>query len=182
MLIPVRRVVTTNDERGRSRVHIDDRSRHVVETRLDRGLTNLWVTDGRPDVAPTSKDAADRALVLEPPAGGTVFRFFQLAPRSSTAAMSPAEAEASAASIFAAMGASHLRPDTTRHPGMHRSPTLDYIILLRGHVRMLLDDGEVDLAPFDVVVQRGTNHAWVNLDDEPALLVAVLMDADARVS
>ena len=69
------------------------------------------------------------------------------------------------------------RTDTTRHPGMHKTRTIDYVVLLSGEVTMLLDKGEVDLKPFDVVVQRGTSHAWVNKGKEPALLAAVLIDA-----
>lgn len=177
MLIPVRRIVTTNDERGRSRVLLDGVSPHVVESRPNRGLTNLWITEGPPSIAPSTRDDAARPVMLEPPPEGTVFRFFQLAPASSVAHLAPAEAEAAMAAAFAAMGAAHTRVDTTRHPGMHKSHTVDYIIVLSGRVRMLLDDGQVDLAPFDVVVQRGTNHAWVNLTEAPALLVAVLMAA-----
>ncbi len=79
---------------------------------------------------------------------------------------------------FAAVGAESCRPDTRAHPGMHRTPTIDYIILLKGRVRLVLENGMRDLKPFDVVVQRGTNHAWVNTGDEPALLAAVLIDAD----
>ncbi|MDE5082914.1 MAG: hypothetical protein O4859_17300 [Trichodesmium sp. St18_bin1] len=45
---------------------------------------------------------------------------------------------------------------------MHKTKTIDYIILLKGDVTLLLDDDQVQLKPFDVVVQRGTNHAWVN--------------------
>jgi hypothetical protein len=41
----------------------------------------------------------------------------------------------------------------------------------------LLDEAETDLEPFDVVIQKGTNHAWINLTDEPALLMGVLIDA-----
>jgi quercetin dioxygenase-like cupin family protein len=100
-----------------------------------------------------------------------------VAPEPKPGTLTPEEREARAAAAFAAMNASHIRVDTTRHPGMHKSRTTDYIILLKGRVRLLLDDEERDLEPFDVVVQRGTNHAWVNLDDEPALLVAVLLDA-----
>jgi hypothetical protein len=58
--------------------------------------------------------------------------------------------------------------------------TIDYIILLKGDVSLLLDEDEVRLKPFDVVVQRGTNHAWVNLGEEPALLIAVLIDSDLK--
>ena len=60
---------------------------------------------------------------------------------------------------------------------MHKTRTVDYVILLSGEVTLLLDRGEVDLKPFDVVVQRGTNHAWVNKGKEPALIAAVLVDA-----
>ena len=45
---------------------------------------------------------------------------------------------------------------------------------------LLLDEDERDLKPFDVVVQRGTNHAWINKGTEPALLIAVLMDAEVK--
>ena len=78
------------------------------------------------------------------------------------------------------MGAAHERVDTTRHPAMHKTKTIDYIILLDGDVTLLLDEDEVRLKPFNVVVQRGTNHAWVNNGSEPALLIAVLIDSDIK--
>ena len=60
---------------------------------------------------------------------------------------------------------------------MHKTETIDYIILLKGDVTLLVDNDEVDLHPHDVVIQRGTNHAWVNKGTEPALLIAVLIDS-----
>jgi len=78
------------------------------------------------------------------------------------------------------MGAAQHRVDTSKHPAMHKTNTIDYIILLKGDVSLLLDEDEVKLKPFDVVVQRGTNHAWVNLGEEPALLIAVLIDSDLK--
>ena len=78
------------------------------------------------------------------------------------------------------MGAAHERVDTSRHPSMHKTKTIDYIILLKGDVTLLLDKDEVRLKPFNVVVQRGTNHAWVNNGDEPALLIAVLIDSEFK--
>jgi hypothetical protein len=68
---------------------------------------------------------------------------------------------------------------TSRHPGMHKTRTIDYVVLLSGEVTLLLDKGEVDLKPFDVVVQRGTSHAWVTKVKEPALIAAALIDAKA---
>ena len=90
----------------------------------------------------------------------------------------PDERRKLVAERFAAMDASDALVDVSRHPAMHKTRTVDYIILLSGKVTLLLDDDEVALEPFDVVVQRGTNHAWVNHGDEEALLIAVLVDAE----
>ena len=60
---------------------------------------------------------------------------------------------------------------------MHETDTIDYIILLKGDVSLILDEEEVKLKPHDVVVQRRTNHACVNHGTEPALLIAVLIDS-----
>ncbi len=61
---------------------------------------------------------------------------------------------------------------------MHKTKTVDYIILLGGEITLLLDEDEVDLKPFDGVIQRGTNHAWINKGSDPAFLVAVLIDTE----
>ena len=78
-------------------------------------------------------------------------------------------------SAFEKMGAAHHRVDTSRNAAMHETDTIDYIILLKGDVTLILDEEEVQLKPHDVVVQRGTNHAWVNHGSVPALLIAVLI-------
>ncbi|MBV8747568.1 MAG: cupin domain-containing protein [Xanthobacteraceae bacterium] len=53
-------------------------------------------------------------------------------------------------------------PPSVRSP-MHRTSSLDYGLLLSGELSLELDDGAVtDLHPGDVVIQRGTIHAWVN--------------------
>jgi naringenin degradation protein FdeH len=60
---------------------------------------------------------------------------------------------------------------------MHRTETIDYGIVLAGAVTLVLDDGsETALGPGDVVVQRGTEHAWVNPTTEPARMAFVLVD------
>ena len=115
-------------------------------------------------------------MVLSPPPGGSKFRYFAIAPTPPD--MPREQLEAATAAVFEQIGAAHERVDTTKHPAMHKTKTIDYIILLRGQVRLLLDDDEVDIKPFDVVVQRGTNHAWVVTGDEPALFIAVLIDTE----
>jgi quercetin dioxygenase-like cupin family protein len=181
MLKPVRRIVTGNNETGRSIVLYDGPSRYTLENpaRPGRGLTELWLTDSTPASNAGHADAADRQIRLEPPPNGSLIRFFQLAPKAEDEALSAEERERQAEEGFERMGAAHTRVDTTRSPVMHKTKTVDYIILLSGEVTMLLDEGEVDLKPFDVVIQRGTNHAWINRGSEPALLAAILIDAEA---
>ena len=59
---------------------------------------------------------------------------------------------------------------------MHVTPTVDYILLLSGKVSLVLDEGDpIALEPFDAVVQRGTNHSWVNTGDTTALLMSVMV-------
>jgi quercetin dioxygenase-like cupin family protein len=60
---------------------------------------------------------------------------------------------------------------------LHRTETIDYGIVLAGDVVLELDDGsETPLRAGDVVVQRGTSHAWANPGDEPARMAFVLVD------
>jgi mannose-6-phosphate isomerase-like protein (cupin superfamily) len=53
---------------------------------------------------------------------------------------------------------------------MHRTQTLDYVVVIEGEVVLVLDDSEVTLEKSDVVVQRGTDHAWENRSDKLARL------------
>ena len=63
---------------------------------------------------------------------------------------------------------------------MHRTQTLDYVVVIEGELVLLLDDSEVTLKPGDVVVQRGTDHAWENRSDQVAR--AAFFHLDARFS
>jgi hypothetical protein len=63
-------------------------------------------------------------------------------------------------------------------PFWHITETLDFNILLSGEMDLLLDEGKVTLQPFSVVIQRNTNHAWVNTSStEPVRWVAILLPA-----
>jgi quercetin dioxygenase-like cupin family protein len=60
---------------------------------------------------------------------------------------------------------------------MHRTETLDYVIVLAGEIDMDTDTGSVKLKSGEVMVQRGTNHAWANRGTEPARVAFVMLDA-----
>lgn len=165
-----RRIITGHDERGRSIVVAEKPPRELGS------LYEMWVTDGAPAGYGSDDEVAERRVKLEPPERGTIFRFFRVDPEDP--ALDADELERRVARGFASIGAAHCRPDTSRSPHMHQTRTVDYIIVLEGAVTLLLDEDEVELEPHDVVIQRGTNHAWINRGTAPALLAAILVDAE----
>ena len=68
--------------------------------------------------------------------------------------------------------------ESPRHLGFHKTSSVDYAIVLSGEIYAMMDEGEVLLRAGDVLVQRGTHHAWSNRTDEPARLAFVLIDAE----
>lgn len=170
MTRPLRRIVTGHDQDGKSVVVSDSRPFELGT------FHEMWVTDGTPASLKPEDPVKGRRVELEPPSRGTNFRFFRVEPEDPSRPRRDLEADVARA--FEALGARHCRPDTERSPWMHRTATVDYIIVLEGRITLLLDDDEVELEPFDVVIQRGTNHAWINRGDQTALLAAVLVDAE----
>lgn len=68
-----------------------------------------------------------------------------------------------------------------KRSAMHRTNSLDYGIVLSGSIELELDDGAVTLVKTgDIVIQRGTIHAWRNPSaGTPARVAFVLLDATA---
>lgn len=170
----VRRIITGHNEEGKSIVWYDGPPVEYGE--YGNYEYEMWVTDQSPADNTQESDTAQRKTRLEPPTNGSILRFFEVLPEDPS--LSVDEVERRWAADFARLEGEHCRPDTSRDPRMHRTKTLDYIILLRGEVTLLLDEGEVHLMPFDVVVQRGTNHAWINYGSQKALLAAIMIDAE----
>ena len=169
----MRRIITGHNQDGKSIVTLDGPPARSIGEDVG-GLFELWNTDGEEVISTDNLDRADQEIILSPPSGGTKFRYFQINPIPE--GIPEDVMQDMAAEAFEKIGAAHHRIDTSKHPAMHKTETIDYIILLKGDVTLILDEEEIDLEPFDVVVQRGTNHAWVNNGTEPALLIAVLVD------
>lgn len=168
----MRRFVTGQDSKGRTIFVIKDEPKAVVlEKAGGLRLTELWETKGMPADLRFTGDAARRERRIEPDPEGTVFRVIEYPPDNERLKSIDPEAH------FASMGAQAAAADKRRHPGMHRTKTLDYAIVLSGEIYAVLDEEEVLLKAGDVLVQRGTNHAWSNRADKPALIAFVLIDA-----
>jgi naringenin degradation protein FdeH len=173
LLKPIRRVVTGHNAQGKSVIVSDGPSPHAMTLpgNPSFGMTNLWVTDRVPADNTGARDAAARPVVLEPPANGSIFRVVEFPPDRTLASFDRDAA-------FGAMGASHaMDKDASRHPGMHKTATVDYAIVLSGEIWALMDEGETLLRAGDVLVQRGTNHAWSNRSDAPSLVAFILISA-----
>ena len=171
---PVRRVVTGNDAGGRARI-IEDGLAGAVKTVAARPgyrVTNLWATHGSPAPVNDPDRVGEVAGVL-PPSHGTVVRIIDYPPEPKD----PVERERMQRAAFAALfpDADH-HPDGGPHPGMHETETVDYAIVMAGEIHAVMDDGETLLKAGDVLIQRGTNHAWSNRSDGFCRIAFVLID------
>ena len=84
-------------------------------------------------------------------------------------------ARAHFAEIGAAEASTHSAPGAP-HPFMHRTQTIDYGIVIEGEITLIVDRGESIVRAGDVVVQRGTNHAWANRSGRNCRIAFVLID------
>jgi len=172
---PIRRVVTGKDAAGKA-IAILDAPATSVHHRAELGLANtlLWVTDSTPADLSSQGDAANRKIGIPPPPGGTIFRIVEFAPQKEITADFETRLKMIQGIGLAPEGPARDHP---RDPGMHRTRTIDYAVVVSGEIDMLLDDSEVHLRAGDVVVQRGTNHAWVNRGSAPCRVAFILIDA-----
>jgi len=170
MMRPTRRVVTGHDAKGKAVVLIDGAATNA-KLRKATGLvsTLLWVTEESPAELSGSADKAAREIGVAPPPRGSIFRVVDFPPSVDFGVVDNA-AMLREMGIGAGQGGA-------RHASMHRTKSIDYAVVISGEIDMLLDDSEVHLKAGDVLVQRGTNHAWVNRAKENCRIAFVLVDA-----
>ena len=168
---PVRRVVTGHDERGKAVVVIDGAAPNAKARQGGIVSTLLWVTDETPADMAGRADRADRTIGVPPPPRGSIFRIVDFPP------VGDEVKSIDNAAYVREMGIHPADGPPARHPYTHRTRSVDYAIVLSGEVDMLLDDSQVHLKAGDVLVQQGTNHAWVNNGTETCRIAFILIDA-----
>ncbi|WP_321969191.1 cupin domain-containing protein [Paraburkholderia tropica] len=170
----VRRLVTGSRADGSSYL-VDESGASANPVKGLPGLIfhEVWRTSCAPSPLNATIDAA-APLRLSPETGGTVIRVCDIPP---DAALHGPDVDIEA--HFAEIGM--VRPEghraAARHALMHQTDTIDYGILLDGELWLVLDESETRLSPGDVVVQRGTRHAWSNRSERPARIAFILIDA-----
>lgn len=175
---PVRRIVTGHDGNGRSIVQEDGAPSRVVTLGGESGSTfhEVWNTRETPArIDSGTGEPLETGIVLSPPPDGTRIRVLDIPPDDGTLAALPRE---TVRALFEAIGAGHAHDAsaTSPHPLMHRTETVDYGIVLEGELVLILDEGETIVRAGDIVVQRGTNHAWANRSGGTARIAFILVD------
>ena len=173
-LRPIRRIVTGNDERGRSKVLWDGPAPNVHQASMGsgRGHTNLWVWNDPLPSLRNEADAGSLAYDFPGPAAGGHLRVVQSVGR-------PPHYDAAKDPDVVPEHAPKLRPpsrtwdrggNNAYSSSMHKTETVDYGIQLFGERVLRLDDGEVALHAGDIVIQVGAYHQWTSPNEGGIML------------
>lgn len=149
-----RRIITGHDANGVS-VVVSDGPVPVTKHLPDDGVAfhEVWQTTSTPAVIGAGpEDPTIGEVTVPPPARGTRIRINEFLPH-------------------------HLDADGLQSP-VHRTESIDYGIVLEGEITLVLDDSEITARQGDIVVQRGTDHAWANRGDRPARVAFVLVGGE----
>ena len=156
----VHQVVTGHDAEGRA-VFVRDKQVEGIPIPHLGELAFLWSAD-EPATYPNAGDNP-AAPGTFPPVGGIRFIMQTYSPEFDVVAPEP-------------LPGMHMEDGD--EPGMHRTDSTDFGIVISGNVVVELDDGvEVLLSPGDVVVQNGTRHRWRVVGDVPATLASFIIGA-----
>ena len=174
MVQKIRRFVTGHNAAGKAVVMFDDHAPNATPLKgwPGAGVTEIWVTDEMP----VEQSRLNGPLAAADAARSDAVRHY-FPRRGDSAGKRRHKIDASA--TFGQLGSTH-KPsaaDFAKHPTMHKTDSIDYLVVISGSMHMLMEEGEVELHAGDCIVQRGTNHAWVNRSGKPCLLAAVLIDA-----
>jgi hypothetical protein len=173
-LPPVRRIVTGIDANGRSYIAEDGVSPAMITMDARAGFrsNNIWRTVGAP--APVgANDSVLEHRGLLPPKHGTLLRVIDIPPEDPDPEVRRRATEAVFAAAYADV---KLNAVNSSHPGMHITDTIDYAIVLQGELVAIMDEGETVMRAGDILIQRGTNHAWANRSGAIARIAFILVD------
>jgi naringenin degradation protein FdeH len=175
-----RRVVTGHDADGTAVVISDGPAPfvHVNKVNPEWYSTDIFRTDAMPArISAHTGETTEGPRRQMPTPNGTVLRINHFPPESEAVRnMSPEDSRRAFAALGNEKASTYGRGG--RHPLMHRTESIDYAIVLEGEITMVMDKEDVVLRAGDVLVQCGTNHAWSNRSDKPAVVAFVLIDGE----
>jgi hypothetical protein len=179
-LPPLRRIITGTNKAGRTYFE-EDGPAHIEENPVRRGMysQHIWGTSAIP--CPVDEpDQGHLAKGIMPPKNGSILHIIDYPPEPAD----PAEREKMYAAMRARVRAAGVNPEPGQrrfpdgpHPGMHATDTIDYAIVLSGEIYAVMDEGERLMKTGDILIQRGTSHAWSNRSGEYCRVAFVLVEA-----
>lgn len=173
-----RRIVTGHDAGGKAIILSDEAPSRTYMVGGPNGAKfhEVWHTLQSPALIDNSiEEPNEDHLVLGPPKNGTRIRVIDFPPEGDEI-RNLTQQEASR--HFKTMGGEDaLKVDQhAAHPLMHRTETIDYGIVLEGELTLVVDKGEVTIKAGDIIIQRGTNHAWANRTNKSCRVAFILID------
>ncbi len=174
----MRRIVTGMTAEGKS-VIVSDGEMQPITTSLTPGGDSHLIWGADETVQLPTDGSAPTAQGIFPSEGGFRFGSFTVPP----VGMGPPADLDMAAAIAEVNQKLPGMMDVLEmdNPGMHRTDTVDYIVVLSGEVSLELDDGQtVHLSAGDCVVQNGTRHAWRSTSSTPCVIAYALVGARRR--
>ena len=173
---PARRIVTIDREPGKGTLVSDGPAPDVRVDPARPGfvISRMWVTEAHP--APIVYESLHLPATIAPPRGGSVCYVMNLPP---DAGWKGKAGRAQVEAYFKAMGAPDAcaYSDDAPHPYMQKTKTLEFAFVLEGEAVLVLDTQEVALSAGDIVIQRGTRHAWSNRSGRNAVIAIASHDA-----
>jgi len=173
-----RRIVTGHDDAGNAVILSAAPPTRVQQVGGPYGPTffEVWHTCETPALIDRqSGEPAESGLTLAPPRGGTRIRVIDFPPEGEAIRALTTTAAAEKFSEMGGAEASQARAGAP-HPLMHRTQTVDYGIVLEGELTLVVDRGEITVHAGDIVIQRGTNHAWANRSGSNCRVAFILID------
>jgi hypothetical protein len=169
----VRRIVTGHGPSGRSVVVSDELVEGAVSWAAQgSAFHTLWGYDSPPVFPDAGRPNVSSGYY--PPFGGARFCLVTLGARADGEAPPTVDLREILAEFERLIpgGARYVDPAVS---GRHRTPTIDFVVVLAGKLTLTLDDGDVVvLATGDTVVQNGTFHTWTNRGQTPAVMAVVM--------
>jgi hypothetical protein len=172
-----RRIVTGHDTEGNAVIQSAAPPPRVVDL-SEKGprFYEVWNTRETPvRIDRDGQEPHEDKLMLAPPRQGTRIRVLDIRPETQELRnMDAAEARRH----FELVGAGEASTSNrgAPHPFMHRTETVDYGIVLSGEIYLIVDKGEILCREGDIVIQRGTNHAWANRSNTVCRIAFILID------
>ena len=168
-----RRFVTGHDSSGKSQFILTGAVPPTLNVSSGgTRVTSLWHTSSSPADNSGNAETTDGPFRLPPEPNGSIFRIVEYPPDAERIAVLQIQTAHDDSGEGYTRDYAH-----ARHPGFHKTATIDYAIVLSGEIYAVMDEGEELMRAGDVLVQRGTNHAWSNRTSETVRVAFVLIDA-----